>query len=48
MPRNAKLKDSLERVERVVAAAATLWYLPIGTIYALMQFAGLLWLRRTA
>ena len=32
----------------LIAAAATLWYLPIGTIFGLLQLGALLWLRRTA
>ena len=30
----------------LIGAAATLWYLPIGTIVGLMQLWGLLWLHR--
>jgi hypothetical protein len=32
----------------LIAAVATLWYLPVGTIFAIAQLAGLIWLRRTA
>jgi hypothetical protein len=32
----------------LIAAIATLWYLPIGTIFAIVQLAALIWLRRTA
>jgi hypothetical protein len=32
----------------LVAAVATLWYLPVGTIFALVQLTGLTWLRRNA
>ncbi len=30
-----------------MAAAATLWYLPVGTIFGLVQLGGLLWLGRS-
>ena len=29
-----------------IAATATLWYLPVGTVFALVQLAALVWLRR--
>ena len=32
----------------IAFAAATLWYLPVGTVVGLVQIAMLLWLRRTA
>ena len=32
----------------LIAALATLWYLPVGTIFALVQLVGLIWLRRSA
>ena len=32
----------------LIAAIATLWYLPVGTIFGLVQLAGLIWLRRAA
>ncbi len=32
----------------LIAAIATLWYLPVGTIFGIVQLAGLIWLRRTA
>jgi len=31
-----------------VAAVATFWYLPVGTVFALVQLMGLIWLRRNA
>jgi hypothetical protein len=31
----------------LIAAIATLWYLPVGTIFAIVQLAALIWLRRT-
>jgi len=30
----------------LIAAVATLWYLPVGTIFGIMQLAGLIWLRQ--
>jgi hypothetical protein len=32
----------------LIAALATLWYLPVGTIFAIVQLVGLIWLRRSA
>jgi len=32
----------------LVAAIATLWYLPVGTIFGIVQLVGLMWLRRAA
>jgi hypothetical protein len=32
----------------VIAAVATLWYLPVGTVFSVVQIIGLTWLRRTA
>jgi hypothetical protein len=32
----------------LIAAVATLWYLPVGTIFAIVQLVGLIWLRRSA
>jgi len=32
----------------LIAAIVTLWYLPVGTIFGMVQLVGLLWLRRTA
>jgi len=32
----------------LVAALATLWYLPVGTIFGIIQLVGLIWLRRSA
>jgi hypothetical protein len=32
----------------LIAALATLWYLPVGAIFGIMQLAGLIWLRRSA
>ena len=32
----------------MIAAIATLWYLPIGTLCSLIQIASLLWIRRAA
>ncbi len=32
----------------LIAAIATLWYLPVGTIFGIVQIVGLIWLRRTA
>jgi hypothetical protein len=32
----------------LVAAIATLWYLPVGTIFAFVQLLALTWIRRTA
>lgn len=32
----------------LIAAIATLWYLPVGAIVAILQLAALIWLRRTA
>ena len=32
----------------VVASVATLWYLPVGTLFGIIQIVGLVWLRRTA
>ena len=29
----------------LIAAVATLWYLPVGTIFGIIQLAGLIWLR---
>lgn len=29
-----------------IAAVATLWYLPVGTVFGLLQLGGLIWLRR--
>ena len=31
-----------------IAAIATLWYLPVGTIFSIVQLAVLIWLRRAA
>jgi hypothetical protein len=31
----------------LIAAIATLWYLPVGAIFGIIQIAGLFWLRRT-
>lgn len=30
----------------LIAAVATLWYLPVGTIFSIIQLAGLIWLRQ--
>ena len=30
----------------LIAALATLWYLPVGTIFGVLQLVGLLWIRR--
>jgi hypothetical protein len=30
----------------LIAAIATLWYLPVGTIFGIVQLAGLIWLRQ--
>jgi hypothetical protein len=32
----------------LIAAIATLWYLPVGTIFGIVQLMGLIWLRRIA
>ena len=32
----------------LIAAIATLWYLPVGTIFGIAQIVGLAWLPRTA
>ena len=32
----------------LIAAIATLWYLPVGTIVGIVQLAALIWLRRSA
>jgi len=32
----------------LIAALATLWYLPVGTIFGIVQLMGLIWLRRSA
>jgi hypothetical protein len=32
----------------LIAALATLWYLPVGTIFGIVQLVGLIWLRRSA
>lgn len=32
----------------LIAAVATLWYLPVGTIFGIVQLMGLIWLRRSA
>jgi hypothetical protein len=32
----------------LIAALATLWYLPVGTIFGVIQLVGLIWLRRSA
>jgi hypothetical protein len=32
----------------LIAALATLWYLPVGTIFGVIQLVGLIWLRRNA
>jgi hypothetical protein len=31
----------------LIAAIATLWYLPIGTIFGIIQLVGLIYLRRS-
>jgi hypothetical protein len=31
----------------LIASIATLWYLPVGTVFGIIQLAGLIWLRRT-
>ena len=31
----------------LIAAIATLWYLPVGTAFGIIQLIGLIWLRRT-
>jgi hypothetical protein len=31
----------------LIAALATLWYLPVGTIFGIVQLVGLIWLRRS-
>jgi hypothetical protein len=30
----------------LIAAIATLWYLPVGTLFGVIQLAGLIWLRQ--
>jgi hypothetical protein len=30
----------------LIAAVATLWYLPVGTIFGIVQLVGLIWLRQ--
>ena len=30
----------------LIAAVSTVWYLPVGTIFGLVQLAGLIWLRQ--
>jgi hypothetical protein len=30
----------------LIAAIATLWYLPVGTIFGIVQLVGLIWLRQ--
>ena len=32
----------------LIAAVATLWYLPVGTAFGILQLVGLIWLRRSA
>jgi len=32
----------------LIAAVATVWYLPVGTVLAIVQLVGLIWLRRSA
>jgi len=32
----------------LIAPLATLWYLPVGTIFGVVQLVGLIWLRRSA
>ena len=32
----------------LIAAIATIWYLPVGTVCSLVQIACLLWIRRAA
>jgi len=32
----------------LIAALATLWYVPVGTILGIVQLVGLIWLRRSA
>jgi len=32
----------------LIAAIATLWYIPVGTIFGVLQLLGLLWIRRAA
>jgi len=32
----------------LIAALATLWYLPVGTIVGIIELVGLIWLRRSA
>jgi len=34
-------------LEMLVASVATLWYLPVGTVFGLVQIGALIWLRRT-
>jgi hypothetical protein len=31
----------------LIAAVATLWYLPVGTVFGVVQIVALIWLRRT-
>ena len=32
----------------LIAASATLWYLPVGTVFGILQIMALIWLRRSA
>jgi hypothetical protein len=32
----------------VIASVATLWYLPVGTLFGIVQIGALIWLRRAA
>ena len=32
----------------LISTLATLWYLPVGTIFGIVQLVGLIWLRRSA
>jgi hypothetical protein len=34
-------------IAMMIAAAGALWYLPVGTLFSILQIAGLPWLRRT-
>lgn len=41
------LHTTWARRAMIIAAVATLWYLPVGTIFGIIQVAALIWLRRS-
>ena len=42
------LRSGWALLAMLIAALATLWYLPVGTIFGIVQVVGLIWLRRSA